>query len=330
MCYERSQRLGKLKLCSRRVRFATKISFSIPKRLRVARDLGQLTAANLVLTSKEEHNRGNQVPLRMNVIGHPAALLRPLEERLQRSVCPLYECDNRRPLVGSAIFLRLGPAVILITAAHVLQPGRGLYIWAQNNEFIGLDGKSYRNEEFDFAFLRLDDELAGELQGYSVLNPEHIDVDDVPASRRLYAFVGFPETKNRPRALTLQRSSTCLLLVPADEQRYCSRGVTFSTHFIANFHRKALRTDTVSEMVVGPDPHGMSGGGVWRIPSARDLLSFRSTERLIGIGIEYHESERAVVGLRMSIIVPAIARAYPEFASELPISKRIRVNVSPP
>jgi hypothetical protein len=76
-------------------------------------------------------------------------------------------------LVESSILFNVSSSLFLVTARHVLDGLRSRYVWAQN-EFVGLQGRLHFSEEFDFAFMRLDSELALSLQDYAVVQPKEV------------------------------------------------------------------------------------------------------------------------------------------------------------
>jgi hypothetical protein len=65
-----------------------------------------------------------------------------------------------------------------------------------------------------------------------------------------------------------------------------------------------------------PDPHGMSGGGVWRIDDLQ--ASNDPTLRLVGIIIEHHpQPHHTMIATRIGIAFEGIARLYPELRARL-------------
>lgn len=257
-------------------------------------------------------------------------VLRTTEEQVARAVCPLYDLDDRkRPLVGSALLLRTRSRVFLITAAHVLNHNRqtNLYL-AGGNDFVQLKGESYRSEIYDFAFIPLSETIANELVRVKSLTEEDLDVDEIPDHHTLYAFVGYPVTKNRPlNGLRLQLSSSVFVVMPAEAQAYNDVEASPLTHFVGTFDRRRLVEPNVKGTVTGPDPHGLSGGGVWRMGRVNQLVSGATSEKLIGVGVRYCKPKKLLIGIRISLVISALINTYPELGVELPASTRIRVNV---
>jgi hypothetical protein len=75
-----------------------------------------------------------------------------------------------------------------------------------------------------------------------------------------------------------------------------------------------------------PDPHGMSGGPVWRLGSYREIEGGFGLPRVIAVAIEYHAAMNTLVGVRISLLVEAM-RGTLDGATHLPVSRLVRVNL---
>jgi hypothetical protein len=51
-------------------------------------------------------------------------------------------------------------------------------------------------------------------------------------------------------------------------------------------------------------------------------------EKLVGIAIEYPKNAAVLIGVRMSVVAAALAKAYPDIADLLPKPARLRVYVT--
>jgi len=267
--------------------------------------------------------------------------LQEIEDRVQESICPIYSLDERaRPYqMVSAVLLNVTPYSFLLTAAHVLDNNRQstLYIAAGEDELVILTGESYRipvpaigrkGDRFDFGFILLRSTIKSRLTRFKFLKPKDIDANDVVASQTLYGFVGYPGTKNKRRSKrTFKLSSQVFGVTAAPIDSYNALGLNPGSHFVRNFDRRRM-VDRRKGLVTGPMPHGMSGGGVWRLGRYPELVSGIQAERLIGIGIEYPENHKVLIGVRMSLVVAAIVECYPETSASLPRVSRIKVNVT--
>jgi hypothetical protein len=268
--------------------------------------------------------------------------LRQAERRVQHAVCPIYGINDRGEpeLLGSSILLKLPTRALLVTAAHVLDKNEHTTLYFGGTErLVELAGPSFRvprpasgrlKDTLDFGFIDISDVAPDQWSRYRFVTPGDIDVDDLPVAHTLYAFVGYPETRNRPKlGRKFQLSTTAYVLVSSASTRYAALGLNQLTHFVGDFDRRK-QFDSGKAVVAGPDPHGISGGGVWRMGGPSEFANGTNAEKLIGIGIEYRKSDRVLIGVRVGLVVSAILAAAPELARELPNSTRVHVKVTGP
>ena len=229
--------------------------------------------------------------------------LKEAERRMQHAVCPIFGIDRRdRPqLIGSSVLLRVKEQSFLVTAAHVLDLNNQSTLHVGGpTELIELGGTSCRvrppasgrrDDILDFGIVDISNTPPERWSRYRFLTTHDLDVDDVPTVHTLYGFVGFPETRNRPKARSLQLSSIACVLVPSPVERYDSLQLNPATHFAGEFDREK-QFDPEKGLIIGPDPHGLSGGGVWRMGLTEEFANGTNSERLIAIGVEYRESSK--------------------------------------
>ena len=184
-----------------------------------------------------------------------------------------------------------------------------------------------RNDTLDFGFVEISNTPQRQWSRYRFITPDDLDVDDVVGPHTLYGFVGYPETKNRLLSSErLQLSTTVFVLLPSAVGRYNVLRLNPAAHFVGEYDRLKQFVPERG-LITGPDPHGISGGGVWRMGRPEEFGSGTNTEKLIGIGIEYRKSERVLVAVRVSLVVAFLAAAYPALAEYLPKPTRVRPNV---
>jgi len=261
------------------------------------------------------------------------------EERVQRAICPIYGVDrkDKAQLVGTSLLFSIRGKSLLVTAAHVLDANgeSTLYIGGPT-ELVPLTGTAYKTtppaggrpkDLLDLGLMDISEASPEQWSRYRFLTPDDLDVNDMPAEHTLYGFVGFPETKNRPSLKKLKLSSMICVLVPTPQEKYIQLGLNLFAHIVGQFDpKKQLNSD--GRTITSPDPHGMSGGGVWRMGTPEELANGTNVERLIGVGIEYRKAARILLGVRASVLVEMIANAFPELAPALPKPTHIRINVS--
>jgi hypothetical protein len=262
--------------------------------------------------------------------------LRAAERRIQNAVCPIYGCDDRgKPyLIGSSLLLSVGDKLLLVTAAHVLDWNKdtSLYVAGPVKPIL-IEGDSYRTQPpkagrdgdlADVGIIDVSNIPREQWSRYRVLTPAGLDVDDFPADHSLYGFAGFPVSRNRVYLTTIKPSSMACVVVASSPDAYARLELHPATHFLGNFDRNR-QVDSVKGLFTGPDPKGMSGGGVWRLGTPKEIATGTISECLIGIGIEHRKDDKVLLGVRVSAVVALIGAAYPDLLVFLPTPKSVRV-----
>lgn len=266
-----------------------------------------------------------------------------VEDRAARSVVPLYGTEERstRYVVGSGVLVRIEKSAFLITAAHVLDeqqlvrtnievPGR--------NALLPLGGQalktplpvSGRREDdlIDIGILPLQQKVVDELLAhFSFLDVQQLDPSDVPGTQTLYTFVGYASSQHEgPRGSVLTIEPVRYTSGPLPPDQY-PKGFQLETHASIDFDAKRMvaRTERVQ---TPPDPHGVSGGGVFRVGAWDEIIAGTNAERLVGVAIEMRKQEGCLLGTRIAIPLEMIRAQFPGLSASIPTSRYLRVNVA--
>lgn len=265
--------------------------------------------------------------------------LRETELRLKDSVIPVYRQVARGTpeLIGSAVLLRIRDATFLCTAAHVLEAREGANVYLPHGDtlqpFVGRlhvtrppsTGRRV-DDKFDFALDRLDAERADRFTKYRVITLDQIDQNEVPQVGRLYTFIGFPASKNKSRFGTdsVQPEIVPYTGGPLGPQEYERYGFNLSIHLLVDFNRKKM-SDGDGRVVTPTDPHGVSGGAVWKVGDLPDLEAGTNVEQFVGIAMECRHD--ALIAVRVSLILETIRSLHPDLAHAIPRSHWVDANV---
>lgn len=266
--------------------------------------------------------------------------LKAAECRIQGSICPIYVINARDnpKLLGSSVPFRIMQRAFLLTAAHVLDENKGTNLYVAGTEkLVTLEGSSHRvraplgerqRDALDFGFIEVTGTSEERWSRYRFITPEDLDVDDAGSEHILYAFVGFPASKNKGLAgRKLRLSTTAMVLTALPQTRYKAMRLNRFAHFAGNFNRNK-QLDSTKALIVGPDPHGISGGSVWRLGKPAEFANGTNVEKVIGIGIEYRSASAALIAVRISLVMAAFAATYPELAARVPKTTLTRITVS--
>jgi hypothetical protein len=244
------------------------------------------------------HPLGDDVDLRRTIITLVQDNALP---RIVGFTHPVFAPDARgKPqVVASALILQIGLAHLLITATHVLKrwPGAaintGEQFWPVRGQHATLhtDGATSGSDDdkADISIVRLEEDLAGHLTPDGVLSMGDLDLDPPIIGLEPYLVCGYPVSRNRGglkgREFTAQAYS--VIVHDGDQALYTAVGADTSSQFVA-----PLKPRDVWEMdrqVTAPHLIGVSGGGVWRMPTSKGAIR---DVKLGAIVIEQHRKGR--------------------------------------
>jgi hypothetical protein len=240
------------------------------------------------------------------------------------------DVNNRFELKGSGVLVRFGSEIFLFTAAHVLDEP---FLWSGTPEgFVPLPAKaimsSSRNgrrqdDRADVGIVPIPQDLHQTLATGSVLTSSDLDIDDLsidaPATKH-YLVVGYPASKAKFnfRERCVRFEALVLTSKSAGARAYKKIGVTDSTHLVLDFEKK---TSTAPDgHSIAPDLFGASGGGIWNL--GNEYHAAGDGARLVGIGIEWHRREKAIVGTRIAVFCDVLRQWRPDLAEDIPGSRR--------
>lgn len=258
--------------------------------------------------------------------------LRPLIRRLADATLPICQ-PGRRGLVspaGSGVLLRIGVRHYLLTASHVFgnadrdQPIAAIVA----DKFVRIRSRwrsraiiEENADSLDLAVAPL--EMPDEFAENAVSPIELADIDPFGAlieqhPHTSFLALGYPRSK-QPKILR--------------EGKYAAFAYHFLTHLEDIAPSKSLAGSPELHIAVGyqrddfhgdpavsmmPDPDGMSGGGLWRIPDA--IVSPAPSGQLVGILIEHHSREEQVIAARILPLLQILCRLDP--ANDIAIRER--------
>jgi len=249
-------------------------------------------------------------------------LSEPTLRRIKKTACPIYRLAPRATpeLIGSAVLLRVGELNFLCTATHVLDARESADLLLPNGDYLepfaatavrtSAPGAGI-SDPYDIAFMYLNDAYSQRFAHYEFVRvPDGVDQDDVPCDGRIYSFVGYPETKNRSMAsaLSVRADSRIFSGASLSPVEYDSLHYNHATHLVVAFNKKKMAASDGS-VQAPPDPHGLSGGPVWRIGDVPQLVNQTNVEKLVGIAIEYRNN--ALVSVRISVVLEMIRLSFP-------------------
>lgn len=257
----------------------------------------------------------------------------PVKAKVWRCVKPIL-CDNdllsRSDPEASCVLVRVKDQRFLMSAGHVfldrsarfrvpnhmgtLVPLTPIQIFNTSNP----DEKS--DDEFDVAVVPLGPEIAKLFDITDFLSVDDIDSDEAATPGNTYAAFGYPT------ALTRRTDDGRHVRFNATTIRTRVKGDTYkslklhgNTHFIVEFDRlKMAKPD--GRPATPPKPHGMSGGGLFRVDT--------NEAKLAGILSEWRDHKKVMVATHIAFCLALIKSQYPELAAAIPATRTVLVHHS--
>lgn len=181
---------------------------------------------------------------------------------------------------GTAVALRIGSQLLLLTADHVLTVASTLYVMDSSRILVPLTcNNTARVPAYDVAVLRLSQAMTQALNWVVPATMSQLRLTK-PAPGLLATFIGYPSGPNAPniaknKATPRPYAYSGRTMNPAAYVKY---GYVLGRHVLIPFTFKGTDLET-GVAVTFPNPHGMSGGPVW-------LLKKGAWPKLMGIGLE--------------------------------------------
>ena len=241
---------------------------------------------------------------------------------------------------ATGVLLMIEEVKFLISAAHVLEENKkpinpedvGIMIgdtFHILNGFIkyAATGLHPNNEKVDLTVWRLDDpDVVADLEKkYRFLCWDQLDVEHNPVTTSNYLMVGFPvtRTKKKPQAKKLKVEPFIFLSKLGESRLYKKVGVEDHSHFIVKYRKRKIK-DFNGKIIIGPDPFGMSGCGLWHVPVLQRNDQNEVPSRLVAILHEWRKEESLLIATRIHIVTEVIRKA---FDLSLPASRKTKVNL---
>lgn len=222
---------------------------------------------------------------------------------------PLYEGAGGKPkAVGTGFFVQHKGLPFLVSAAHVLKrlTAASLLYYIDVGTVRRVTGELTTNAHTDEPEKDLIDIAAVRLEGprlppYPALGVHMWSSSDIPPARvaspsALYAFIGYPATRSRPRPhppqLIVEPQAYLAQSAPMDE--YAKQGLTPSSHRYLVFDRKKSK-GLSGEGVSFPKPHGLSGSPVFLLHDESPGTPPTDRFELAGVVTTWRPRERRIV-----------------------------------
>lgn len=229
-------------------------------------------------------------------------------------IVPIVDLSDEYDLkvIGSSIFINYNSRLFLVTASHVIEENDNKkYFIPCEKEFMPLGGYTMRvksnsgSDKHDLLLFAPYDDL---LKGMSIFNPiilKDTDIQKTYGFNENVAVLGYPTSRNRKHRKTIPKFYIQGLMErTAPLQAYKDEKYSTDVNILICFERENCYTQDFKR-TTHPDPHGISGGGVWRLFGPNDRYS-PSEPYLIGIILEKTKTEKCLVAVKLGYVIIAL------------------------
>jgi hypothetical protein len=218
--------------------------------------------------------------------------------------------NRTRPMpVASSLLLRRNERYFLVTAAHVFKKHEfdtlGLF---HSNDLYYLSGhvrlsspEKIDDDRIDLAIVELPQSFASTLPNvFKFFELRNLYVDERRAAGDSVVVVGSPLTRFRlnlghKKVINepfIFRTTLC------EDSVYSKARFDPNTNLLLHYRRRRVQNSNTRKYEMGPDPHGLSGCGVWRITNIISGVYFP-----VGILTEWSNNFSALIGTRMNVVM---------------------------
>ncbi|MGD0210457.1 MAG: hypothetical protein ABSC14_05700 [Desulfomonilia bacterium] len=247
------------------------------------------------------------------------------------ATAPVFCLDRlKKPkFFASAVLLKVKNWHFALTAGHVLDERSfsDLYI-GSGDKVVLLDGSfgttvppgtgDRQQDKIDIGIVRLSKETVQDMQEDEFLTLDDTYNLDTATTTGHYVFTGYPRSKHKRAIKEGQAEATpySFAVVPAPLSDYQNFNLNPSISLLLRFDKQNLWRP--SGRVEGPDPTGISGGGVWFLNNIFTTTPLRPL--LVAIAIEKWKppKPKRVLATKLHVALSVIWDRFPELRPYLP------------
>lgn len=232
------------------------------------------------------------------------------------------ERGNPRPY-GSGVFIKIGELHFLFTAAHVVDDKmEEIYVGINKSTLLKLGGEYTINkapglrddDKLDIAILKLSEETVEKLGNqYQFLDGNELGINHEIKELPMYQSVGFPASKSKFNKFKNAIVSVPFIYttMPASQNIYEELACPIFSNLIVHYDKEKVLDYKTGDYQTGPDPFGISGSGLWFIPSQLREKGEKIEKKLVAIMTEWPKENRKFwIGTRIDIFTEIVRKKY--------------------
>jgi hypothetical protein len=214
-------------------------------------------------------------------------------------------------VIGSSVLVEFNENKYLISAAHVFKNENLIYYFPGIQNLVPLLGPSiqmtsnFKEDRHDIKIISISDKLFEEFKTFNPIKVRESDAKRILEPETNVVLFGFPNSRNRKfRRYIKKFSIQALTNTTADNNWYILEGYDTSLHILIHYNKRINFTaDNIQ--VDFPDPHGISGGGIWKLFLQKNYLNSKNNY-LVGIVIEKSKNHKFIVGIKLEYVIKAL------------------------
>lgn len=225
---------------------------------------------------------------------------------------------------ATGVFIKICETHFLFTAAHVaeklqdqisvgIDPNTALTLGGEWTINELKDSQKREEDKIDIAILKLDQESIDKVKKqYSFLDENQLGINHKLMELPYYTAIGFPASQNKHNKHKNQLNSKPLIYntIPAENKMYVVMDCNISSNIIVKYSKKNMINNETNMKVTGPDPHGMSGGGLWFVQTQLLNESENVDKKLVSILTEWSSKKNIWISTRIDVFTEVIRKKY--------------------
>ncbi len=231
--------------------------------------------------------------------------------------------DGNPQPYGSGVFIEIDGSKFLITAAHVVDEMEDdIYVGIGTHQLLKLGGDLTKNiapehrddDKIDISILKLNDETIYKLgNSYEFINQNELGINHEFKLLPMYTSVGFPASKSKYNSYKDEIKSKPFIYttMPAEPAIYDKLKCKSYSNVIVHYDKGKVKDYATGQFLIGPDPFGISGSGLWFTPSQLKAKGEHINKKLVAIMTEWPKENRKFwIATRIDVITEIIRQKY--------------------
>jgi hypothetical protein len=243
-----------------------------------------------------------------------------------RSTCQLYQWlkeDSEHFIAnGCTILFEHNFSYYCFSNAHVLadfhlgktffllKDGTAMTVGGQYFISLPISSEKRQDDYLDVAIVKLNPNVAEHLlkNGHVFLRLSQLQTLGTLKKGNVLLIAGYPASKTKIdlKKRRLKFNPLILRTVPY-LRRVKFEPFAKGFHHIVEFPIKSFRETSTEQKMRSPQPHGISGSGLWLYPNRNE---YNSEPMLIGILSEYHENSAIIISTKIDFFIDLVRQKF--------------------